>query len=1081
MLRRNSSRGKQHHPPLGRSKSTNSILSNPVHGLVSIEPFVAERDAYIAATLSYQRAHARRRTGDEGPSMLGGSSTIGLSRGHSFTSKADITSNTSTQGRFVDDVHGGPVKRKQSVRFAGPKAKPGRALAIRAANDRLEPAGICAFPDFTSDIENQSLGSSLLDDKLYRDLGQTYKRPFHNALNSREENDASRPLSYRKLRKSRSMLTPVLHPKTEHSLNSYPSNRLKEWLSAPSHQDMENKENNPNLSLNMSTLRSPRSMGLLPNLRKKAASQTSGYTINELPIQLARQSLHENAEPASRLKSHPSVFFRARQRRSHSSAGFPVSLRNSSDNSAALSSTFSGDTLSISKQARLRTTAREVSRSLKSRLKGLFSRPRSTTDTAEPPSHDIGPGSDTGSCRRMNTTPSSFENASLSQVPTHAPSLHAVPLYEQMKSRQGSVDSIGKESNDGNQMPEDKSRVTSWTDSITNTIESQGDWERQRLSVIRENGMHISSTTLPRNHFSSLSHDEMIPSGLKVDSQRVYSALLKRLDEIKQNQSQSLGKNTPKPASHEVSLLRSKPSIVQQDHSYQPSVTIRCVSDEDDDVFQDISNDGIPNLHMPASSQGSVARGRQGSASTKGSVKYKAYPNPEAGDGLGLSPEIALFGSRGGIEPPSTLSDRSSAFFASPTYHLFRTASPYRRALQDTMKTCQGQLKPSVPDSRYLSSLSAISLPTRRPSTVGSERELRTTDADSVYSYCSQDTKVFKIDSTRTDGNVTVPADPATNEHGDATIFVEPSPYRSTPLCNRKRNHSSASSIEWKTWLSANVSKLETPSATMETEQQGGAPYTPHPIRHIREDAEIESHENTLKRDGSESLNSVIVTPLNLVRRVEAPKMITMSGDMAKDGEITRYDVSAVHQNSSSDQGPYFQCLSMTQPPPIPLRSSLRSIPSLPNVNTRALHDTGLWRTTEIPPMRSLNAIAKLTPPSREKILLKRKSRAQLGARSASPAKSRHSLFLTPEKRFDTTSTGSPEAGGAWRGKRYSLQETPKSMDDKCLGIKPMVSDLDAQVMGSKRMVDLFLSSRQKSSEESTAAVLSESLPPAFI
>lgn len=47
MLRRNSSRNSPGHR-LGRSKSASSIKT-----LVSIDPSIAERDAYIAATLSY--------------------------------------------------------------------------------------------------------------------------------------------------------------------------------------------------------------------------------------------------------------------------------------------------------------------------------------------------------------------------------------------------------------------------------------------------------------------------------------------------------------------------------------------------------------------------------------------------------------------------------------------------------------------------------------------------------------------------------------------------------------------------------------------------------------------------------------------------------------------------------------------------------------------------------------------------------------------------------------------------------------------------------------------------------------------
>lgn len=81
---------------------------------------------------------------------------------------------------------------------------------------------------------------------------------------------------------------------------------------------------------------------------------------------------------------------------------------------------------------------------------------------------------------------------------------------------------------------------------------------------------------------------------------------------------------------------------------------------------------------------------------------------------------------------------------------------------------------------------------------------------------------------------------------GDATIFVDPPVYRPTPpIVPNHRVTSSASSVEWKTWLSANISKLEgSPDRT----DPGALEYTVPSSRssgHVREKAQISDEDES--------------------------------------------------------------------------------------------------------------------------------------------------------------------------------------------------------------------------------------------
>ncbi|KAK5988617.1 hypothetical protein PT974_10103 [Cladobotryum mycophilum] len=1078
MLRRNSSKNTQSRRPLGRSKSTNSIARNPVHELVSIEPITAQRDAYIAANLSYHRAQAKGKGGQEVVMMPRDLSRAALARRNSFASGPDLISCSSPVHRN-DSVAASPkIHRQQSVRFAGPNAKPRRALAARASMNSVAPKTTSLVLHGTAYAENQPPGTGpLINKKLRKHASvQNYRHTprTDNSTYTLEDEVISMPPSYRKLRKSRSMYTSSFSQTPSHFSNGGSVDRFKEWLTTPGHTlTKENKSLAPEL-------RAPKSMSFIRGHHGRSHARTSSsYAEKDLAAHLAREELRAQSEHSNRLKSQPSLFFRSKHRRHQSSIGFPRTLRNSSENSAAISSAFSGETLSISKQVGLRTTARKVSKSLKSRIKGLFGRPKSADDAADyAQDQQCDNHSDVDSCFRVNESATLTQEASMSRVPSHLPSFHAVPSNQQLKSRQGSFESIRGEDQ---AVAEDKSRVTSWTNSTTNTATSygvQGNWESQHLAAIREIGVHVPPITLthaPNQRTKASSEATVTIRGPLVDSQRVYSALLKRMEEARQQGKQSMQlASLENRRIHHLESLDSSPTKNQSQRTLREgsSHTIRCVQD-DDDVFRDNRRESISSCKSTGSTE-SVIRHRPIS---QGVSTYKAFPNPTAGDGLGLSPGKRGATSGVNLELPNALPTRNSAFFGSPTCHLFRTASPYRRALRENIKAAQEHNQAPVPNTKYLGSLSALSLPTRRPSPDGSEKDIQETYAESVYSCTSDGKKATDHRQCDTFAARNFTELSGNSEHGAATIFVNAPVYRPHLPSNHKRDISSASSVEWKTWLSANVSKLETPSTTLKTDFPEDSTDVRRPFGHVREEAEIEPEGDAVKGEDNKSVTSHAALPLKLV---DIPASVQTASTPGSQQPAERWrrrsHVSNENTPPTLDRS---KELFPKETPLMPSRSNLCNVPTATNVNATASMESCSRNATELPRMRSFNTLGKPSP-TREEILHKRRSRTRLRKGDAPSAKSSPGLTAAVERQFGITKTGSP--GWAWPG-QSGTPDTPQTeagsnMDGKGLGTR---HEVDPQVMGSKKMVDLFLSSRRKRIGSGTRRRSSDSFAPAFI
>ncbi|KAK7209909.1 hypothetical protein V2G26_017087 [Clonostachys chloroleuca] len=822
MLRRNSSR-KNLDRSLGRSKSTSAIYQHSVRDLSKLDPVIAERDAHIAARLSYYRAQGRFSEG-----MASNSQAFPLPRSGSSVSRHSLCRSESQRSR-LSGTHG--IKRQQSIRFAGRNGHRNGDIAPRASEQHLSAAyyqsssplnhekthGYHSHPKGSSSASH----SAMEDPVLALAMEPTIQRY------TPEDDIASIPSSYRKLRKSKSMFTTSHQPDTGH--RSLISQKYRKWTGTKtSKYNALNKENSITPRDEPLNLRAPKSMSFLRSRQELPVIQPTSRAQNDLAVQLARDTFRQQVEQQSRSKPHPSEFFRSKTRRMDGSFGIRRSLRNSSNSSGPLPFSPSGETLVVPKQGALRNTARKVSKSLKSKIKGFFNRKSSQGDATsqeegeEPASsqHSEDDVSHHIEGARLN------EKASMSQGASRIASLHAIPSSQHIRSCRVSIESCDWEETAS---VEEKSRVTSWTDSLTNTLGSQsgfGDREWKRLSVIKENGLHASP--MQPNAFS-----QSQSSDGEVYCHHTYSGLTTRENVSKEDENGTQKHESGHMRSFRKAQSRSG-SVDQLGACGWSPPTIRCVSTGDDDVFQDKSR-ATKNSHIPGVSE--TASEPSGPSGTEleahkldGENKY-AQPDH--------SEKAFSTTSRDGGSCRRKMVDRSSAFFASPSSHLFRTTSPFRRALRENMCAAKRSAEcRSTTSTDYLDSLSKFTLPPRQPSSRGSPTLEHREDTESIYSPDGADGSEnhWKRDESLS----AFPNPPSSRNVCGQNGFSNFASLTEDPwTCKGQREVSGVSSIEWKASLSADIARLETIPAALATTLQA-APVVPVLGNHVREMAQIE-------------------------------------------------------------------------------------------------------------------------------------------------------------------------------------------------------------------------------------------------
>lgn len=838
MLRRHSTKSKS---DLHRRKSTTSVRSVP---LDHISVAVAQRDAKLAAVHAFSRGQERRSA--EMPVFP---PPHGSPRHNENSSPAQLSRHDSVSSRKSEhDLQG--LGRRQSVRFVGPDSglhtRPSRASVRTAVPDQQDATQRRPFHTLESSQNVGSLQRTVLRDPesihppdRSSSRGKTLATPKpapkqaylqtlapDNQQYTPEDDIASMPSSFRRVRKTRSMLTtrnamrnsgetsqgtPLLYSASTAKANQAISSTVWSRLSFLNRNENDHMASTP-------ILKTPKSMSFLRHRRDHAdvSAPDQDPAFDNSPIMTILASREHS--PRSRNLPKPSMFFGSKG--SKTGQNMRKTLRTSSS-SGALPGSGTRASIPVSIHGSMRVKARKVSASIKAKFRNLFIN-KSEDDAMLPAqqieaqrSHVAGLFEDDHFGDALYEARGLRERSSVSRVSSHIPSLHAVPSSERLRSRRGSIESLGSEAR--RVSSEGRSRVTSWASTEVNTVvahrshENSEDGEKQRLPVITEYDLHAPlppmsrpklslQTITSQEELSAPIIGERLPLGVTVDSQRVYSALMKRMSETKQQFTEL---------------------IEEQRKSSDGSDPFRTLSPPTSDGTSDSGGPAtFPHAHHSKSSHRDSSRSSSGVANR----------SCQLGDDVhySLSPPVHLT-PKGAELSSKPIADRSSAFFGSPTSHLFRTRSPWRRSLQDTI---QKGLAPSDETSKSIAAASATEM-----------ADINRADSASIY---SQDTQVHKLEMRQDfpfEGG-----SHSLNTREEASLYANAPTYRPTG----ERLLSTASSVDWKTRLSYDVKKTEgsPPSPTRvsgerPSEVEYVVPTMPRAFGHghVREAAQIVSYE----------------------------------------------------------------------------------------------------------------------------------------------------------------------------------------------------------------------------------------------
>ncbi|KAH6855036.1 hypothetical protein B0I37DRAFT_401893 [Chaetomium sp. MPI-CAGE-AT-0009] len=740
-------------------------------------------------------------------------------------------------GRGRDDAQ--DLRRRQSVRFMGPCSTQSANRGTHASRNSK---------DMNRDSEDTREGREI--DSQHTNEDQNPKAPippsrapppvplphiaagYLDALAAAEEyyapedDIASAPSSYRRLHRSRSMFTDSPGSKSMKSKPAPASASRRFFRSDPSEVKPSRGE--------VPALRTPKSMSFLSSRRSQSRFSTSRdrSALDPTPSSLSGvpenpSSITEQSTPRLRHKS--SIFFGSL---SHQAAPkIHKTLRSSSvtEDQEEPSSNPHGY---MEQSNTLSLKARKISRSLKIKLKGLFSGAKAEDGAGLIPCQHI-------EAQRSHVTPIHTSNpddkstvdgdGQLIRSPsTKVSTLRVVP--PELVHSKASMESLKSERD---RKVSDGSSLTSWVHSGPSTLTSQEqqqwrEWEKQRLSVISENGAHAPSPSIRRRVLGSgLFHppgdaaENPVAAGPIVDSQRIYSALVKRMQASDTQTAQSAGSEQAASAGEDAGERSNetpdtiKPVIPERKYLIAPRdmhTPTRCSKRASLSLKPSSWDEDVQRPASTATEMASIYEGSQG------------QPEVDSND---------IFTQQ------SARPDWRSRVAGSPASHLFRTGSPYRRALRKSMQEEQ---------DAWAQQSSIIDQDSDTGTQVhhGSDRaNVPETDSDSAKGLDYSES-IYSSDE----------GDRGAKAANGNSAADTPAMYRPRP--GGHRDTSTASSVDWKTWLSANVDKLEpTPSPTRPSSHAEHAlPTMPRNVHattanrfpslrgHVREQAQIDDDDD---------------------------------------------------------------------------------------------------------------------------------------------------------------------------------------------------------------------------------------------
>ncbi|KAH8662223.1 hypothetical protein BX600DRAFT_541791 [Xylariales sp. PMI_506] len=775
MMRRSSTKNQE----VRRQKSSSSGHSLR---LIHVDPETADQHARKAASQAFVRARER--------------SMVDSPMWPPPRNKANPVVDTSR-----DVVNNGQVQKQHSVRFVKPKPPP-----RCSSRSETEAQSTPTKPSKAGSVARDKRVSQHCPVRNYSAAGMVSAAKgtagdYISAIISGEEyytpkdDIASAPSSYRRLRKSRSMWSGQV-PAAVFDLPGV-------GRFSPTRCDRSTP----------AELRSPRSMSFLRGDRRSSDADADMHMYLYHRISTGEHMFSKGKE-VIRVATQSSLSCRY----GHQYLGKPLrkTMRPVDVNDKFLSSR------TISKNNGLKSKARKASQRIKTKMMSLFRIGRTQSEDSGLPPQQI-------SAERTHVTKmdlvddnidysfygsSDVEEAALSQVASGVPSLNPVPFEQQLHSRRGSLENIRSQ----RKPSDEKSRVTSWTNSDTNTLATvlsqRTGLNEQPQTVTEDRGVLLSPIELRDQNIKTLRSQydtdavnrstTTCTAESSSSGQRIYSALMKRF-------------SRSEPVSE--ALISQKQSL---ETSIPESTPQRSVSSNNETVEKSSSSDLVTVKSGPLSSATSPDVFQNAfTGSSHSTARNQSYPPPRSDESYLLAPRSTqtMLSPRSWSEcrigpptPARILSTRSSAFFGSPECHLFRTQSPYRRAVQGSMRAATARESPTFPEfNPWMRSLN--SLPICCTSNVNDSKAYnKTAYTESIYSSMGSVTMKNSTSSLPIVANS--PYLPTT--HGEAMIFPDQPEIKLNPLAINRATLST-SSLECKSWLSANTYKLERLSLSCNT------------------------------------------------------------------------------------------------------------------------------------------------------------------------------------------------------------------------------------------------------------------------
>ncbi len=426
------------------------------------------------------------------------------------------------------------LTRQRSVRFAGPNAIPARRLTRPRSTARTPDGGVTSL-----EAQSSTTAGLRRQGSIGPDLDISGALLLKDAPYTPQDDIASAPSSYRRIRKSKSLLV----------AGEAASRGHRSSFSTESYRGAHGVSNG--LRRRERTLKAPRSLSFL-----RLGSEKKGTAMAESrseAVVMAREQQPRDLEEEGELQRQQSFILTPSARRNQKA--LRKTVRTGADSKFGPPIASPNQHFRPAKQG-FSAKARNISVAIKSKLRRVFQRssnksegmPAQQLEASRPHwAFDMDSESPTRSEFPNEGTP---KERRLSAITSGMPSIHDVSPSMQLRSRAGSVHSTISEINhDVN----DKSRVTSWTTSTaTNTIAPSLAADMQRLSIIEETAEHNSSMFgHPRSYTNARyaafrgpmdTGSPTTPGSDPVDSRRVYSALLRRLHENSPENESSRGR-----------------------------------------------------------------------------------------------------------------------------------------------------------------------------------------------------------------------------------------------------------------------------------------------------------------------------------------------------------------------------------------------------------------------------------------------------------------------------------------------------------------------------------------------------------